>query len=81
MKILFVKPSPFHEAVSFSLSRLGLSGVCLKEEQLAAVKGVYDGQDVHTCQTIHGLSRDLGSDRDPGILTIIQGFCHELESV
>ena len=27
----------FCEAISFSLSRLGLSGVCLKEEQLAHV--------------------------------------------
>ena len=32
-----------------SISRLGLSGVCLKEEQLAAVKGVYEGQDVFVC--------------------------------
>ena len=36
----------FSEAFSFSLSRLGLSGVCLKEGQLAAV---YEGQDVFVC--------------------------------
>ena len=33
----------FREAVSFSLSRLGLSDVCLKEGQHGAV---YEGQDV-----------------------------------
>ena len=39
----------FHEAVSFSLSRLRLSGASLKEEQLSAVKTVYEGQDVFVC--------------------------------
>ena len=38
--IAIVSGRYFREAISFSLSRLGLSGVCLKEEQLAAVKGV-----------------------------------------
>ena len=42
----------FREALSFSLSRLGLSGVCLKEKQLAAVKGVYERQDVFICLPI-----------------------------
>ena len=47
-----MKPSPFF------LSRLGLSGVCLKEEQLAAVKGAYEGQDVFVClPTGYGKSR------------------------
>ena len=48
----------FREASSFSLSRLGLSGVCLKEEQLAAVKGVYERQDVFVyLPTGYGKSR------------------------
>ena len=45
----------FYEAISFSLSQwqsllssdqLGLSGVFLKEEQLSAIKAVYEGHDV-----------------------------------
>ena len=39
----------FHEAVSFSLSLLGLSGASLKEEQPSAVRAVYEGQDVFAC--------------------------------
>ena len=34
---------------SFSLSRLRLSGVSLKEEQLSAIWAVYEGQDVFVC--------------------------------
>ena len=30
----------FSEAVSFSMARLGLSGMSLKEEQLSAIKAV-----------------------------------------
>ena len=33
----------FYEAVSFSLSQLELSGVSVEEEQLSAVKAVYEG--------------------------------------
>ena len=49
LSIAIVSEDTFREAVSFSLSRLGLSGVCLKEEQRAAVNGVYEGQDVFIC--------------------------------
>ena len=33
----------FYEAVFFSLSQLELSGVSVEEEQLSAVKAVYEG--------------------------------------
>ena len=39
----------FCEAISYSLSRLGFSGVSLKEEQLKAVKAVYEGLGVFVC--------------------------------
>ena len=39
----------FYEAVSFSLSRLGLSSVSRKEEQLSTIRAVYEGQDVFVC--------------------------------
>ena len=41
--------SKFSDAVTFSLSKLGLSGVSLKEEQLSSIKAAYEGQDVSVC--------------------------------
>lgn len=39
----------FSDAVTFSLSQLGLPGVTLKEEQLSSIKAAYDGRDVFVC--------------------------------
>ena len=49
LSIVIESEYTFHEAVSFSLSQFGLSGVSLKEEQHSAVRAVYEGQDVFVC--------------------------------
>ena len=41
--------SEFSDAVTFSLLKLGLSGVSLKEEQLSSIKAAYEGKDVFVC--------------------------------
>ena len=41
--------STFASALAFSLEKLGLSSVSLKEEQRAAIKAVYEGTDVFVC--------------------------------
>lgn len=39
----------FSAALTYSLDKLGLPQVCLKEEQRAAIKAVYQGRDVFVC--------------------------------
>lgn len=41
--------SAFSTAVAFSLGKLGLSHVSLKEEQRSAIEAVYQRQDVFVC--------------------------------
>ena len=41
--------STFASTLAFSLEKLGLSSVSLKEEQRAAIKAVYEGTDIFVC--------------------------------
>ena len=43
------RETSFSEAVSFSMARLGVSGISLKEKQLSAMKAIYEGRDVFVC--------------------------------
>ena len=68
--------STFASALAFSLEKLGLSSVSLKEEQRAAIKAVYEGTDVFVC-----LPTGYGKSLCYQTLPFVMDYKHRVEGI